>query len=76
MEVLELLRQMKKEWPETACLVLTDGTQQSRQALAAGADRVLPVGSPAGQLFAAIQHMLEDSNPSNPSSQFIQPHPE
>jgi len=76
MEVLELLRQMKEEWPETACLVLTDGTQHSRQALAAGADRVLPVGSPAGQLFAAIQHMLEDSSPSDPSSQSIQPHPE
>jgi DNA-binding NarL/FixJ family response regulator len=61
-EVLELLRQVKEEWPETACLVLTDGTQQSRQALAAGADRVLPVGSPAGHLFSAIQHMLEDSS--------------
>lgn len=60
-EVGELLRQIKEEWPETGCLVLADGTQQSRQALAAGADLVLPVGLPAGQLFFAIQQVLEDS---------------
>jgi DNA-binding NarL/FixJ family response regulator len=59
-EVVELLRQVKEAWPETGCLVLTDSAQGRRQALAAGADRVLPVGSPAGQLFAAIQQLLED----------------
>jgi len=61
-EVVELLRHIKEEWPETGCLVLTDGTQQSRQALAVGADCVLPTGLSAGQLFSAIQHMLEDSS--------------
>ena len=60
-EVLELLRQTKEAWPETGCLVLTDGTQQRREALAAGADCVLPAGMSAGQLFPIIQLMLEDS---------------
>lgn len=59
-EVLELLRQTKEAWPDTGCLVLTDGTQQRRQALAAGADCVLPPGTSAGPLFSAIQQLLED----------------
>jgi DNA-binding NarL/FixJ family response regulator len=61
-EVLEFLRQTREAWPDTGCLVLTDGTQQRRQALAAGANCVLPAGMSAGQLFSAIQHMLEDSS--------------
>ena len=59
-EVVELLRQIKESWPETGCLVLTDGTQHRRQALAAGADCVLPAGMSAGHLFSAIQQLLED----------------
>jgi DNA-binding NarL/FixJ family response regulator len=61
LEGSELVRQIKEEWPETGCLVLTDITQHSRQSLAAGADCVLPAGSSGGQLFSAIQHMLESS---------------
>jgi DNA-binding NarL/FixJ family response regulator len=61
-EVVELLRQIKEEWPETGCLVLTDSAQGRRQSLAAGADCILPSGMSAGQLFSAIQHMLEDSS--------------
>lgn len=61
-EVGELLRQIKEEWPETGCLVLTDGTHERRQSLAAGADCALPAGLSAGHLFSAIQHMLEDSS--------------
>jgi DNA-binding NarL/FixJ family response regulator len=60
LEGSELVRQIKEEWSETGCLVLTDTTQQSRQALAAGADCVLPAGSSGGQLFSAIQNILED----------------
>lgn len=60
-EVGELLRQIKAKWPEIGCLVLTDSAQERRQALAAGADGVLPVGSSAGQLFSAINKILEDS---------------
>lgn len=60
-EVVELIRQIKAAWPETACLVLTDSAQGRRQALAVGADRALPAGLPTGQLFSAIQHMLEDA---------------
>jgi DNA-binding NarL/FixJ family response regulator len=60
-EVVELLLQIKSGWPEMGCLLLTDGTQPHRQVLAAGADGVLPTGLSAGQLFSAIQHMLEDS---------------
>jgi DNA-binding NarL/FixJ family response regulator len=61
-EVVELIRQIKAAWPATGCLVLTDSTQGRRQALAAGADRVLPAGLPTGQLFSAIQHMPGDSS--------------
>jgi DNA-binding NarL/FixJ family response regulator len=61
-EVVELLRQIKEEWPETGCLVLTDSAQGRRQSLAAGADCVLSAGLSAGQLFSAIQHVLEDSS--------------
>jgi DNA-binding NarL/FixJ family response regulator len=65
-EIEELLRQVKARWPETGCLVLTDSAQGRRQALAAGADGVLPVGSSAGQLFSAINQILQDSpEPSN-----------
>ena len=61
-EVVELLRQIKEEWPETGCLVLTDSAQGRRQSLAAGTDYVLSAGLSAGQLFSTIQHMLEDSS--------------
>lgn len=61
-EVVELLRQIKEEWPDTGCLVLTDSAQGRRQSLAAGADCVLSAGLSAGQLFSAIQHMLEDTS--------------
>jgi DNA-binding NarL/FixJ family response regulator len=61
-EIVELLRQIKEEWPKTGCLVLTDSAQGRRQSLAAGADCVLSAGLSAGQLFSAIQHVLEDSS--------------
>jgi DNA-binding NarL/FixJ family response regulator len=63
-EVVELLRQIKAEWPETGCLVLTDSAQGRRQSLTAGADCVLAAGLSAGELFSAIQHVLEDSSES------------
>jgi DNA-binding NarL/FixJ family response regulator len=58
-EVLELLRQIKETWPDTACLVLVESTQQRRSALAAGADQVLSVGVPSGEIFSAIRQVLE-----------------
>ena len=61
-EVLELVRQIKQERPQTHCLVLTEQSGQRYLALAAGADRVLSPGSPAGEVFVAIQQMLGDQS--------------
>ena len=57
-EVLELLRQIKDEWPETACLVFSESVRQRRLALAAGADSALPAGLPAGRIFSAIRKVV------------------
>ncbi len=59
-EVLELVRQIKQERPQTHCLVLTEQSGQRHLALAAGADRVISPGSPAGDVFSTIQQMLKD----------------
>ena len=59
-EALELLRQIKQEWPEIGCLVLAESATIRQQALASGADQVLGVGLPAGQLCAVLQEMLEE----------------
>lgn len=56
-EVLELIRLVKQEHPGTACLVLTVMSQQRQLAQAAGADRVLPDGSPFGELATAIREL-------------------
>jgi DNA-binding NarL/FixJ family response regulator len=57
-EVLELLRQIKDEWPQTACLVFSESVRQRRLALAAGANAALPAGLPAGRIFSAIRKTL------------------
>ena len=58
-EVLELLRQIKQDWPEVGCLVLAGCAAERERALAAGADQVLGVGLPAGRLYEVLQGMLE-----------------
>ena len=59
-EVLELVRQIKQEQPQTHCLVLTEQSGQRHLALAAGADRVISPGSPAGDVVIAIEQMLDN----------------
>jgi DNA-binding NarL/FixJ family response regulator len=59
-EVLELVRQIKQEQPQTHCLVLTEQSGQRHLALAAGADRVISPGSPAGEVVFTIEQMLNN----------------
>jgi DNA-binding NarL/FixJ family response regulator len=57
-EVPELIRQIKHNRPETACLALAERAEQQRQALYAGADSILPAGIEAGRLLNAIKILL------------------
>ena len=57
-EVLELVRQIKQQWPQMACLVLAEKSEQQRDALLAGADYVMPPGMPSSQLLPVIQQLV------------------
>ena len=59
-EVLNLICYLKKDWPQTKTIVLTDGTQQKQALLAAGADTVLLRGIPAEQIIKAINNICPD----------------
>jgi DNA-binding NarL/FixJ family response regulator len=59
-EVLELIRQLKQDWPQTEIIVLADGTQQKQALLAAGADAVLLRGIPAEQIMDVINNIHPD----------------
>ena len=59
-EVLELVRQIKQERPQTHCLVLAEQSGQRHLALAAGADCVLSPGSSAGEVVLTIERMLDN----------------
>jgi DNA-binding NarL/FixJ family response regulator len=59
-EVLNLIRYLKKDWPQTKTIALTDGTQQKQALLAAGADTVLLRGIPAEQIIEAINNICPD----------------
>jgi DNA-binding NarL/FixJ family response regulator len=59
-EIVDLLRKTKQARPGTGCLVLADSPGIRRAAGAAGADRVVSLGLPAGSLYATIEEMLEN----------------
>jgi DNA-binding NarL/FixJ family response regulator len=59
-EVLNLIRYLKKDWPQTKTIALTDGTQQKQALLATGADTVLLRGIPAEQIIEAINNICPD----------------
>ena len=59
-EVLNLIHYLKKDWPQTKTIVLTDGTQQKQVLLAAGADAVLLRGIPAEQIIEIINNIRSD----------------
>lgn len=59
LEVIELVRQFKLNWPVLPCLVLAERSEQQRDALLAGADYVMPQGMPSSQLLPVVQQMLE-----------------
>jgi DNA-binding NarL/FixJ family response regulator len=59
-EVLELVRRIKQEQPQTRCLVMTEQSGQRHLALAAGADCVISPGAPAGEVVFAIEQMLDN----------------
>lgn len=57
---LALLKQVKREIPQTQCLLLSDTTQKQQMARKAGADAVLMKGFPAEKLFATITKLFPD----------------
>jgi DNA-binding NarL/FixJ family response regulator len=59
-EVLELVRRIKQEQPQTHCLVMTEQSGQRHLALSAGADCVISPGAPAGEVVFAIEQMLDN----------------
>ena len=58
LEVVELVRQIKNNWPNVALLVLSERSEVQREALLAGADFVMPNGAPWGQLLPIVQRMV------------------
>lgn len=58
LEVVELVRQLKQHFPSTTCLVLAERSELQRDALLAGADAVMPSGSPWGQMVPIIHKLI------------------
>ena len=56
-EVLAVLRQIKAQWPQARCLIMSDSGQQRRTAKAAGADGMLLKGFLAAELLTAIREL-------------------
>lgn len=54
-QVWTVLKQVKAEWPQIRCLVLTDDARQKQTAEVAGADAVLLNGFKMAELFAVIE---------------------
>ena len=52
------IAKLKKEWPHTTILVLTENAQQEQSAKESGADFTLPKGFPAAELANLIENSL------------------
>ena len=59
-EVLELIRQFKKDWPQIGIIVLADRTQQKQALMDTGANAVLLRGVPAEEIMEAINNIRPD----------------
>ena len=57
-EAWRTLKQMKEQWPQVRCVVLTDHSCQQQKAKAAHADAVLQKGMPPTLLVQAIERLL------------------
>src|SRR5688572_29044335 len=57
-EVRAMVGQIKTEWPQTRCLVLTNTVEQQQVAKSAGADEVLPKGFPTMGLLGVINKLI------------------
>ncbi len=58
-EVIDLIRDVKKEEPDTRCMVLTETEPAQRLFMAAGADEVLLIDTMHSQLSSALINLLE-----------------
>jgi len=56
-EAWVVLRQIKAQWPQARCLIMSDSGQQRRAAKAAGADGMLLKGFLAAELVATIKEL-------------------
>ena len=56
-EAWVVLRQIKAQWPQARCLIMSDSGQQRRAAKAAGADGMLLKGFLAAELLTAIREL-------------------
>ncbi|MBN1246656.1 MAG: response regulator transcription factor [Anaerolineae bacterium] len=57
-EAWALLRQVKRRWPQTWCVVMTDTIRSIQQAEDAGANQVLLKGYPAAKLSRVLEQLL------------------
>jgi DNA-binding NarL/FixJ family response regulator len=57
-EIPELVYQIKQAWPGLPCLILSEKIEHQRQALLAGADRVIPGSQPSDYLLTIISQIL------------------
>jgi DNA-binding NarL/FixJ family response regulator len=57
-DIQSVSRQIKANSPQTRCVMLVDNARQQWMAKVADADRVLTIGCPAGEFFAAIEGLL------------------
>jgi CheY-like chemotaxis protein len=57
-DIQSVSRQIKAKSPHTRCIMLVDNARQQWMAKVADADRVLTIGCPAGEFFAAIEGLL------------------
>ena len=57
-EMWKAVKQIKAEWPQTQCIVITDTIRQQGMAQASGADGVLLKGFAAETLFTAVDEVL------------------
>jgi DNA-binding NarL/FixJ family response regulator len=53
-----LIEQIKRCWPATKCVVLTDKVLNNHGVISKEADEVLPTSIPSAQLFEALDHVL------------------